>query len=130
MRIVFASLTGNVQRFVDKLSFESARILPNTFLCINEPFVLVTYTTGFGQTPKEVESFLKYDYNWRHLKGVIGSGNRNWGDSFCGGAEKVALQYNVPLLHKFELSGFDSDVQIVTDKIEELEGMIKFGKMD
>jgi protein involved in ribonucleotide reduction len=40
---------------------------------------------------------------------------------FCGGAVKVAEKYNVPLLHKFELSGLDSDVEIVTEKIKELE---------
>jgi protein involved in ribonucleotide reduction len=130
MFLAYASMTGNVKRFIEKLDFPNKKIEKDSFLCVNKPFVIVTYTTGFGDIPKEVEQFLRYDYNWRYLKGVVGSGNRNWGDSFCGGAEKIASQYKVPLLHKFELSGFDSDVNIVSHKIRELEGMIKFGKMD
>jgi protein involved in ribonucleotide reduction len=122
MKIAYASMTGNVQRFVDKLknhlpNYEFVRVVRQ--MKIDEPFILITYTTGFGEIPKEVEELLQLSSD--NLIAVIGSGNRNWGHSFCGGAVKVADMHSVPLLHKFELSGLDSDVRIVTNKIGELE---------
>lgn len=119
MIIAYASMTGNVERFVNKLDIET-KVKVSSGLSINSPYVLITYTTGFGEVPNVVKDFLLRAMNRENLVAVIGSGNRNWGDMFCGGAEKVASQYNVPLLHKFELSGLDSDVDIVTEKIKEL----------
>ncbi|PGA05661.1 class Ib ribonucleoside-diphosphate reductase assembly flavoprotein NrdI [Bacillus mycoides] len=121
MLVAYASMTGNVERFVYKLDFPLFNILIHGDNSVDKPFVLVTYTTGFGQVPKEVEEFL--ETNHRNLVAVVGSGNRNWGTMFCGGAVKVSEKYNVPLLHTFELSGLPSDVDIVTEKIEELERM-------
>ncbi|MCC3687500.1 class Ib ribonucleoside-diphosphate reductase assembly flavoprotein NrdI [Bacillus cereus] len=122
MLVAYASMTGNVERFVYKLDFPLFNILIRKgTTAVYEPFVLVTYTTGFGQVPKEVERFL--ETNHHNLVAVVGSGNRNWGTMFCGGAVKVSEKYNVPLLHTFELSGLESDVDIVTEKIEELERM-------
>lgn len=121
--VAYASMTGNVRRFVSNLDFPLFDISKNHGVtAVYEPFVLITYTTGRGQIPKEVERFL--ETNHHNIKAVIGSGNRNWGDSFCGSAVKIADKYNIPLLHKFELFGYPSDVEIVTNKIKELEGMI------
>lgn len=117
MLIAFASMTGNVRRFIKKLGLQSVHIQKDTI--VEEPFVLVTYTTGKGQTPKEVTAFL--ENNHQLMMAVVGSGNRNWGDSFCGGAVTVAKQYAIPLLHTFEMSGFKKDVETVLSKIEELE---------
>jgi protein involved in ribonucleotide reduction len=129
MLVAYASMTGNVRRFVGNLDFPSFDISKNHGVsAVYEPFVLITYTTGQGQVPKEVERFI--ETNSIYLKAVIGSGNRNWGDKFCGGAEKIADKYNVPLLHTFEMFGFPSDVGFVTNKIIELqEGMRSFGKV-
>lgn len=127
MKIVYSSKTGNVERFVNKLKYS----LSNEFVKIpksenqievNEDYVLITYTTGFGFVPNEVDKFLKYSNNSKFLKAVIGSGNRNWGLNFCKASINIAEQYNVPLLHNFELSGIKEDVDIVTDKIKQIEG--------
>ncbi len=113
-------MTGNVRRFVSNLTSPSFDISERKGLVvINEPFVLITYTTGFGEVPKEVETFLSNSYPF--LKAVIGSGNRNWGANFCKGAKSISKKYNVPLLHEFELSGTREDIRIVTDKIREFE---------
>lgn len=123
MLVVYASMTGNVKRFVQKLDLETVQVTNG--LIIDRPYVLITYTTGTGQVPKEVQNFLNIELNEKNLVAVIGSGNRNWGKAFCGGAIAVANVCNVPLLHTFELSGYDSDVEIATTKIRELqEGMI------
>jgi protein involved in ribonucleotide reduction len=123
MIIAYASMTGKVKMFTDGLQ----KIIPNheyvkvvRQMKIDSPFVLITYTTGFGQMPREVKELL--DTSANNLVAVVGSGNRNWGDNFCGGAKLISSQYNVPLLHTFENNGYESDAHIVASKIKEIEG--------
>lgn len=123
MIIVYASMTGNVRRFIKNLEFETVQV--SNDLIINVPYVLITYTIGNGQVPKEVDDFLSKALNKDNLTAVVGSGNRNWGKSFCGGAVAISIKHEVPLLHTFELSGYDSDIAVVTSKIRELERMIE-----
>lgn len=107
MLIAYDSRTGNVRRFVEKLNMSSVQI--EDAMTLNEPFVLVTYTTGFGEIPEKVMSFLKR--NHRRLIGVAASGNRNWGENFAKSADLVAQLYGVPVLGKFELAGTRHDVE-------------------
>ena len=107
MLIAYDSKTGNVKRFIRKLDLPAVQIDETTKL--DEPFVLVTYTTGFGQPPAKVMSFLQHNHN--RLVGVSASGNRNWGDRFAGSADHIARLYGVPVLSKFELSGTVRDVE-------------------
>lgn len=111
--VVYDSLTGNIQRFINKLEMRSIKITPD--LVINEPFVLITYTTGFGEVPKSVDHFLTQ--NNQYIKGVVGSGNINWGQHYCGAAEIISKQYDIPLLHKFELSGNKNDVEKIKQEV-------------
>jgi protein involved in ribonucleotide reduction len=106
MLIAYDSKTGNVRRFIEKLKLPAVQI--EDTMILDEPFVLVTYTTGFGQVPAKVMSFLKR--NHPRLKGVSASGNRNWGESFARSADRIAEMYGVPVLGKFELSGTQRDV--------------------
>jgi len=55
--------------------------------------------------------------NHQYMKGVIGSGNKNWGSSYCGSAETISKQYGVPLIHKFELSGNQKDVEKIKQEV-------------
>lgn len=107
MLIVYDSKTGNVKRFVGKLNMPAIPI--ESEMNIEEPFVLVTYTTGFGQAPEKTLSFLKR--NHRRLMGVSASGNRNWGEGFARSADRIAELYNVPIINKFELAGTTGDVE-------------------
>lgn len=116
MLITYDSRTGNVRRFVHKLDAECVQI--NEELLVDEPFLLVTYTTGFGQVPKKVEAFLSRNHN--QLIGVAASGNRNWGHSFAGSADVIAAKYDVPVICKFELSGTERDVERFKEGAEEL----------
>lgn len=108
MLIAYDSKTGNVKRFIHKLNLPSVQI--EEAMTIGEPFVLVTYTTGFGQAPAKVLSFLRHNY--KRMIGVSASGNRNWGDRFGASADLIARLYNVPVLSKFELSGTSKDIEI------------------
>lgn len=107
MLIVYHSQTGNVRRFVEKLPLPSVAM--DESATMEEPFVLVTNTTGFGQAPEKVWSFLRR--NHARLVGVSASGNRNWGEGFARSADRVAERYGVPVISKFELSGTRLDVE-------------------
>ncbi|WP_054955373.1 class Ib ribonucleoside-diphosphate reductase assembly flavoprotein NrdI [Paenibacillus dakarensis] len=116
MRIVFDSKTGNVKRFVQKLGMECDQIKPD--LQIDEPFILITYTTGFGQAPQATKNFLS---NKGHLlQGVVSSGNMNWGNFYAHAADLISEQYDVPILMKFELSGTNKDVVRFKQEVEQI----------
>lgn len=119
--VVFDSLTGNVARFVDKLQLPSVRISER--LIINKPFVLVTYTTGFGEVPSSTLEFLKR--NNQRLIGVAVSGNRNWGQFFARSGDIISNMYNVPLIHKFELHGTPQDVVTFKEGVQRLYGSLQ-----
>lgn len=120
MLVAFASKTGNVKAFVDKLSeqceISTLHIKPDEIEKVNEPFILITYTTGIGKTPQEVLDFLAV--NSHLMVGVVGSGNMNWGLTYCRASVDIATRYDLPLIHRFELRGMASDVSIVKEFIE------------
>ena len=106
--IAFASRTGNVRYIVSKLNGELLEISPN--VVIERPFLLVTYTDGLGDIPKPVEQFLKDNHTF--CKGVVVSGNRNFGHHvFAGAADKIATTYAIPLVRKIDLRGFTADIE-------------------
>ncbi|HDX9577654.1 TPA: class Ib ribonucleoside-diphosphate reductase assembly flavoprotein NrdI [Bacillus pseudomycoides] len=106
MLVCYDSQTGNVDRFISKLKMKAIKIKEN--MKIEDDFIFVTYTTGFGQVPEKSLSFLKRNHN--KLLGVAASGNRNWGQNFAKSADIIAKMYQVPMLYKFELSGTEKDI--------------------
>ncbi|MEC0209704.1 class Ib ribonucleoside-diphosphate reductase assembly flavoprotein NrdI [Paenibacillus ehimensis] len=124
MIIVFDSLTGNVERFVKKIQGFNKEKIHNT-LIVNEPYVLVTYTTGKGQVPRSTLDFL--NNNYKYLVAVAASGNKGWGDMYALSADIISSAYRVPILHKFELSGLRSDIDIFT---QEVHKFVANSKMD
>lgn len=113
MKVYYASLTGNVRRFIKKCGIDAIPI--GDVKETQEEFVLITYTFGFGAVPKEVVAWLNANYH--NLRGVAVSGNRNWGTYFGMAGDTIATTYNVPLLHKFELAGTDEDVRIFKERL-------------
>ncbi|NYV67595.1 class Ib ribonucleoside-diphosphate reductase assembly flavoprotein NrdI [Bacillus sp. Gen3] len=111
--IYYASLTGNVRRFIAKVGLPAEEIREG--LIVTEPFVLVTYTIGFGDVPASVDRFL--EENGDLLRGVAVSGNVNWGANFGKAGDIIASEYGVPLLHKFELSGTQDDVNTFKERV-------------
>lgn len=117
MLVVYDSKTGNVKRFINKLNMRAVQIDEQQE--VDEPFVLVTYTTGFGQVPEKVNSFL--DSNHKMLRGVSASGNRNWGSGFAKSADTISQKYDVPVILKFELSGTSQDTQHFVERVQAIE---------
>lgn len=110
MLIIYDSLTRNVERFISKIKDEQNEYVKiSKGMEVNQPFVLITYTTGMGVVPGPTKRFLKE--NSEHMLAVMTSGNRNWGLNYGKAGDTISSEYNVPLLMKFELSGKVSDVQ-------------------
>ncbi|GGB00442.1 class Ib ribonucleoside-diphosphate reductase assembly flavoprotein NrdI [Macrococcus hajekii] len=121
MKIIYYSLTGNVRRFLQKSKFEGESLLETQ--TVDEPFIMVTGTIGFGEVPDAVRHFLnRHAY---YLAGVASSGNRNWGQNFAKSGDLIAAEYHVPLLMKFELHGNPSDVQLFNEKVDELNESLR-----
>ncbi len=108
--IVYASRTGNVSYIVSKLQAESIEITEN--LIMDKPYLLITYTDHLGEVPQKVSHFLKSN---SHLcRGVVVSGNSNFGHRVFGGAgDKIANAYQIPLVRKLELRGFQADYDTI-----------------
>lgn len=114
MLIAYDSRTGNVKRFVQRLEREYVKI--DEELKLHKPFILVTYTTGFGQVPQRTMQFLEHNAEW--LRGVAVSGNRNWGTRYGLAGDHIARMFRVPLLMKFELSGTKNDIAAFKQEVE------------
>lgn len=117
MLVVYFSKTNNVKRFINKTN--CVNIEGSSELIVDEDFILLTYTTGFGEVPLDVLKFC--EKNQKYIRGVISSGNKNWGELFGYAADLIADKYNVPILMKFELSGNSHD-------LEKFNKLVKKGK--
>ena len=113
MLIVYASRTDNVKGIVEKLENNHLRIETGGEK-VSEPYILMTYTDGYGDIPSEVEDFLSSQHE--NIKAVIVSGDQAYGEAYGQAGDKIAETYQVPLLYKFENEGTDEDF----DKIKEL----------
>lgn len=118
MLVVYASKTGNVRRFVGQIPLPRLEIITGEER-VEEPCILITYTTGFGQVPAEVERFARGHPH--RIQGVAASGNRNWGSSFAAAADRLAERYGLPVLHKFELSGSLKDVEKILKEVRDAQ---------
>jgi protein involved in ribonucleotide reduction len=107
--IAFASRTGNVRYIISKLELPSIEILETKELA--EPFLLFTYTDGFGEVPIKVQQFM--EKNGTHCRGVVVSGNSNFGSSFGKAGEVISKQWAVPLVRKLEMRGFSEDYEAI-----------------
>ena len=125
--VYFSSSSENTHRFVEKLGCPSLRLpLTRTQPApqVEEPYVLITPTYGFGLgpgiVPQPVIKFLNEPANREHMVGVIGAGNTNFGKSYGLAGDVVAHKCGRPLLYKFELLGTPDDVEKVRDGMEQL----------
>lgn len=119
MTIYYDSKTGNVERFVRKLSlltdWKYVKLSENTEA--DEVGHLITFTTQIGKVPALTLSFMERYHNY--IQTVSSSGNMNWGSNFALATDIISKEYNIPVLIKFELSGLDRDVQDFIQKVTE-----------
>ena len=123
--VYFSSASENTHRFVGKLGYRSAR-LPlrrgDEPLVVDEEYVLVVPTYGGGSVkgavPKQVIAFLNDPHNRSLCRGVISSGNTNFGEAYCRAGDIIASKLDVPLLYRYELLGTNTDVARVKEGLE------------
>jgi len=129
--VYFSSGTQNTQRFVTKTGLRAMQIacsMKSDLLQITEPYVLVipTYAGGDGRgaVAKPVIRFLNDSDNRGLIRGVIASGNRNFGETYCLAGTVISQKCSVPFLYRFELAGTEDDVRNVRN------GLHKFWAAD
>lgn len=110
--IIFASRTGNVRSIVQKLGLPAKDLAEVEKM--DEPYLLFTYTDGLGSVPPIVDQFMTANFD--RCKGIIVSGNRNFGHAFFGRAgDLLAAQYGIPLIEKVEMRGTPANYEAITD---------------
>ena len=124
--VYFSSATGNPRRFVEKLGLPAARIPlrpKDEPLRVREEYVLIVPTYGGGNikgaVPKQVIKFLNNPENRALCRGVISSGNTNFGKAYCIAGDIIAAKLGVPHMYKFELLGTPEDVSRVREGLEQ-----------
>ncbi|MBZ6003334.1 class Ib ribonucleoside-diphosphate reductase assembly flavoprotein NrdI [Leuconostoc gelidum subsp. aenigmaticum] len=142
INVLYTSTEGNTQSFVEKLQVVAekngdileARMIGDETEYANEtePYVAVvpTYLTGgTGIGPEVTEIFtsalgdyLSFGRNSQYLKGIIGSGNRNFNVQFNLTALRYADKFNVPMIFAFELRGSMFDAEKAYNLIKPLFG--------
>lgn len=125
--VYFSSFSNNTHRFIQKLDISNSRI-PISLdeqLLIERDYILVVPTYGgggndvTGAVPKQVIKFLNNKINRLHCKGVVASGNTNFGDTFAIAGPIISKKINVPLLFQFELLGTKNDCITLTKIIND-----------
>ena len=121
----FSSASENTHRFVGRLGYRSARIplrRRDEPLTVGEGYVLFVPTYGGGSVrgavPKQVIAFLNDPHNRSLCRGVISSGNTNFGEAYCLAGDIIASKLDVPLLYRYELLGTNTDVARVKEGLE------------
>lgn len=112
--LVYFSGTGQTKRLIDKINdgnFKVLRIRKGTETIEGE-YILVTPTYMKGQVPRQVQKFININHP---PKEVIGTGNKQWGEYFCGASKKISEMFNIPLIALIEQSGHFDEV----DKVKE-----------
>lgn len=128
--VYFSNHSGNTKRFVEKLDVNAQRIPIDwnnrTAITVSSNFVLCVPTYGSGSDraaiPRQVRHFLNIEENRDKLRGVIGMGNRNFGNHFCKAANLISTKTGVPVIAKIEIFGTEEDVTKVKERLELLYG--------
>lgn len=117
MYIVVDSLTGLTKSFAMKIGYPVLDINDLGDNTVDFKFFLITRCEGFGEIPKKTLELLKRSAS--NCIGVAVSGNRNWGKNYGISGDKIHSIFKIPLICKFEGSGFSNDVNIVLKYLKE-----------
>lgn len=123
--VYFSSSSENTLRFVERLGMPALRIPLEVKqrLEVTEPYILLVPSYGgggiAGAVPTQVIRFLNNPANRALLRGVIASGNRNFGEGFCRAGDIIAQKCRVPYLYRFELLGTEQDIENVRKGVSE-----------
>ena len=119
IKVAYASKTGHVQKVVDQLGLTDALKIVDGTEKIDGEYVIFTYTSGKGKTPKPVEAFLAANPG---VKAVVGSGStaKSHIETFNFAAENIGKAYNVPVIAKLDGVGTGEDLARIKAELEKL----------
>lgn len=123
--VYFSSSSENTHRFIQRLGLPAIRIPLNERerIRVDEPYILIVPSYGSGGTagavPRQVIRFLNDPHNRALIRGVIASGNRNFGEAYGRAGEVISQKCGVPWLWRFELMGTQSDIDNVRQGVSE-----------
>ena len=130
--VYFSSASENTARFVAGCRLQDEGI--NVYriplraaapaLNVREPYVIMVPTYGGGvvkkAVPIQVKRFLNDPANREWIRGVIASGNTNFGEAYCAAGDIIAAKCHVPYLYRYELMGTPEDIAAVRN------GLVRF----
>lgn len=123
--VYFSSSSENTHRFMQRLGLPAIRIPLNERerIRVDDPYILVVPSYGGGGTagavPRQVIRFLNDAHNRALIRGVIASGNRNFGEAYGRAGEVITQKCAVPWLYRFELMGTPADIDNVRKGVSE-----------
>ena len=93
MKVVYYSFSGNVRRFISRAGIKDTFEITqdNCNESVNEPYILVTGTIGFGGA---AAGSIFLNVNHTQLQAVAASGNRNW--------DKISLKLAIQFLRNIK----------------------------
>lgn len=113
-------MTGHTKALVYKLNMDSLELNPmNPFINVSEPYILIVPSYDDPVINEAAEDFIESN-DISLFKGVIGTGNLNFGQEYCFAARDIATNFNKPLLFKLEYSGTEHDVQKIIEILEKV----------
>ena len=120
--VYWSSNSGGTRRVAEALATKTVELAGYDG---TSPYVLAcpTYDQPRGGfTPKPVQQFLE---EHAHLMvGVLGLGNRNFGEKYCQAAHDISKRFNVPVLWRIEIMGSQEDLAIVDSGMSEHWGRL------
>lgn len=121
MDIAFYSITGQTRRFMAKTGLKGYEIdNADPFHEMGRPFILLVPAYDDDMMDPVID-FLGYKSNSKNLKGVVGSGNRNFNDLYIHTAKDIAKGLKVPVLFDFEFNGTQKDVENFKKVVSKVE---------
>ena len=109
--VYWSSNSGGTRRVAEALNTDTVELADYDG---TSPYVLAcpTYDQPRGGfTPKPVQQLLE---EYAHLMvGVLGLGNRNFGEHYCQAAIDISKQHNVPIVHRIDIMGTVDDYRTI-----------------
>lgn len=114
----WSSNSSNTATLAGKLATPTIRLGDDT---IDDHTVLMTPTYEMPRQgdfiPRAVRSWLGRNGQW--VIGVIGTGNRSFGYTFCQAAHDISDCLRVPVLYRAELMGTPTDIAAIDTGIQQ-----------
>ena len=104
MIVVVDSRSGYGRQFAGKLGLPVQEISEP----VTEPCLLITRNVGLGKIPPSTLAFLATSQAF--VRGVVVNGMKRYGPFYCKAGDKIAKEYQLPLVAKIELAGLPKDV--------------------